>query len=467
MPLHIIRNDITHMEVDAIVNAAHASLLGGGGVDGAIHAAAGPELLEACRALGGCRVGQAKLTEAYRLPCRYVIHTVGPRWRGGMLGERRQLASCYREALALAAEHSCETVAFPLISAGTYGYPKDKAMKVALDTIGDFLEQHDMTVFLVLFGQESTALGRKLDADIKEYIDEHYVSEHRPPSNRREREETPVPDSAAFDAALRDQRAWESAAVSFRREEEAQESVPAQAPLWDEITESLPIQAPLWDEITESLPIQLPLEDEITESVPVQSPRESASDTGHSDTGAFSWPKAAGAPQAKKPETAPRADRPATAPAPHRPRMSARPPRPMAPARPPVPHTAAKQEAIELEHLFDELDESFQQMLLRKIDESGMTDAQCYKKANIDRKLFSKIRNDVQYKPKKTTAIAFAVALELDMDETEELLRKAGYALSNSRKFDVIIAYFIEHRKYNIYEINETLFYYDQSLLGA
>ena len=454
MPLHIIRNDITTMAVDAIVNAANSSLLGGGGVDGAIHAAAGPELQEACRALGGCRVGQAKLTKAYRLPCRWVIHTVGPRWRGGLLGERLQLASCYREALALAAENGCETVAFPLISAGTYGYPKDKAMKVALDTIGDFLSQHDMTVYLVLFGQESTALGRKLGAELKEYIDEHYVSEHRPLSNRREREEAPVPDSAAFDAALRDQREWESAAVTFRREEEAQESVPAQAPRWDEITQSLPAQAP-W-------------EDEIAQSVPLQSPRESAADMDLLDTGAFSWPTAAeGAPQAKKPEKAPKADRPALAPTSPRPASTPAAPRPKASARPPMPHAAAKQEAIELERLFDELDESFQQMLLRKIDESGMTDAQCYKKANIDRKLFSKIRNDVQYKPKKTTAIAFAVALELNMNETEELLRKAGYALSNSRKFDVIIAYFIEHRKYNIYEINETLFYYDQSLLGA
>ena len=396
MPLHIIRNDITHMEVDAIVNAANASLLGGGGVDGAIHAAAGPELLEACRALGGCRVGQAKLTEAYRLPCRYVIHTVGPRWRGGMLGERRQLASCYREALALAAEHSCETVAFPLISAGTYGYPKDKAMKVALDTIGDFLEQHDMTVFLVLFGQESTALGRKLDADIKEYIDEHYVSEHSPLENRRERYE--AAESAAFDGDV-----WESVALRPPKE-----SGPASRP---------------GDTLTFSRP---------AESAAVEEAEDGAA-----------------APAALGPTAGPGLPKPKAAPG------------------PPVQYAAARQDSIALERLLDELDESFQQMLLRKIDESGMTDAQCYKKANIDRKLFSKIRNDVQYKPKKTTAIAFAVALELDMDETEELLRKAGYALSNSRKFDVIIAYFIEHRKYNIYEINETLFYYDQSLLGA
>jgi len=396
MPLHIIRNDITHMEVDAIVNAANASLLGGGGVDGAIHAAAGPELLEACRALGGCRVGQAKLTEAYRLPCRYVIHTVGPRWRGGMLGERRQLASCYREALALAAEHSCETVAFPLISAGTYGYPKDKAMKVALDTIGDFLEQHDMTVFLVLFGQESTALGRKLDADIKEYIDEHYVREHGPLYNRRERHD--AAESMVFDG-----EAWESVAL---RPPKA--SGPASRP-----------------------------GDTLTFSKPAENTAVEEAEDGTA------------APAAPRPMTGPGLPKPKAAPS------------------PPMQNAAASQDSIALEHLFDELDESFQQMLLRKIDESGMTDAQCYKKANIDRKLFSKIRNDVQYKPKKTTAIAFAVALELDINETEELLRKAGYALSNSRKFDVIIAYFIEHRKYNIYEINETLFYYDQSLLGA
>ena len=332
MPLHIVRNDITTMKVDAIVNAAKESLLGGGGVDGAIHRAAGPELLAECRALGGCKTGQAKITKGYRLPAKFVIHTVGPIWRGGSHRERELLVSAYRSSLELALSNHCETVAFPLISSGVYGYPKDQALKVAVDTIGDFLLAHDMTVYLVIFDRAAYTIGGKLFADIAAYIDDRYVDAH---TDSRE----------------------------IQRRRMAMASMPM--------------------EESECMP----------------------------------------APCA------------------------------MAPSG--------------LDEALSKLDESFSQMLLRKIDECGMTDAQCYKKANIDRKLFSKIRSDIYYKPSKPTAMAFAVALELPLEEAREMLGKAGFAFSHASKFDIIVEYFIARRNYNIFEINEALFAFDQSLLGG
>ena len=363
MPFEIVRNDITKMNVDAIVNAANRSLLGGGGVDGAIHRAAGPELLEECRTLGGCETGEAKITGAYRLPARYVIHTVGPIWHGGTSGEKELLSACYRHSLELAADRGCESVAFPMISAGAYGYPKDKALAVAVDEITRFLMDHDMTVYLVVFGHEEFLTGKKLFRDIQEYIDDVYAEKH-----------------------------------ILRRTENAREK------LWRENEEA-------------ALELDMNLSHAVYE--------EAFHDAGP-----------VGSSMAKPPLACPSAPKAAAA----------------------MP---------DWDSVLKKTDESFSEALLRLIDEKGWTDAQCYKKANVDRKLFSKIRSNPAYKPSKPTVFAFAVALELSLPETKLLLKRAGFSLTRSSRFDIILEYCITHRIYNIYEINEVLFHYDLSLLGS
>ena len=343
MPFSIIRQDITRMDTDAIVNAANSSLLGGGGVDGAIHRAAGAQLLEECRTLGGCKTGQAKATKGYKLPCKYIIHTVGPIWNGGASGEHDALVSCYRNSLALAKELGCESVSFPLISAGVYGYPKAEAVQVAAETIKEFLKDNEMDVYLILFDRSVMTISEKLFGEISQFIDDNYVSSQ--PDERRRR--------GFFGAMMSSAKTGAASAMHMN-------AVPAARAYMEEA-----------------------------------------------------------------------ADLDAAAP-------------------------------------FDEIEsETFSQTLLRLIDEKGYTDVETYKKANIDRKLFSKIRSNKDYSPKKQTVIAFAIALELDIAETEELLRTAGFALSPSIKSDVIIRYFILHHNYDIFTINQALYSFDQGLIGA
>ena len=331
MPFEIVRNDITKMKVDVIVNAANKSLLGGGGVDGCIHRAAGPELLAECKLLNGCQTGNAKVTKGYHLPCMYVIHAIGPRWIDGNHREKELLESCYTTSLRLAKEYGCKSIAFPLISSGIYGYPKEQALRIAVEQIRKFLLDNEMMVYLVIFDRKAYEISDKLYSDIATYIDDQYVDEHS--------------DSLSLQK------------VRFRESE------------------------------------NICLKEES------------------------------------------------------------------------VPLSSANQKTIK--DWLDGIDESFSEMLLRKIDESGMSDAECYKKANIDRKLFSKIRSDKLYKPSKSTVLAFALALELSLDEMQDMLAKAGFALSHSSKFDLIIEYFVKQGNYNVYEINEALFAFDQSLIGG
>ena len=352
MPFFIVKNDITKMKVDAIVNAANRYLLGGGGVDCAIHRAAGQKLLEECRTLGGCEAGEAKLTLGYDLPAKYVIHTVGPIWHNGLYSEKEILYSCYENSLYLARSKGVESIAFPLISAGAYGYPRDKAISVAEKAIKDFLAENDMTVYLVLF-DGSYAFSKKRFDELRDYIGDRYAEEHKESISTLYRRKFRAKQRAALDLCT-------NAEPSFGNS-----------------SASVDIMPEMCD--TEAL----------------------------------------------------------------------------------IDYSGISKKIDEM------LDESFSEMLLRKIDERGMTDSACYKKANIDRKLFSKIRSYRLYRPSKATAIAFAVALELDLHETANMLKKAGYALSHSNKFDLIIEYFIERGIYDVYEINEALFAFDQQLLGA
>lgn len=218
MPLQMIRNDITKMNVDAIVNAANTSLLGGGGVDGCIHRAAGPELLAECRTLHGCETGSAKITKGYRLPCKYVIHAVGPRWRDGRHREQELLESCYRTSLNLAKENGCQSVAFPLISSGVYGYPKDQALKVAVDTISEFLLENEMMVYIVIFDRKTYQISGKLFDDIAVYIDDRYVEEHTDRRAEQSRCSEAWQEESCFEAAsvpLRPKQFVNPAAVSL------------------------------------------------------------------------------------------------------------------------------------------------------------------------------------------------------------------------------------------------------------
>ena len=332
MPLQIIRNDITKMDVDVIVNAANSALKMGGGVCGAIFKAAGAKELQAeCDSIGGCETGNAVITRGYKLTAKHIIHTVGPIWNGGNNDEEKLLRSCYMKSLNLAKEFKLESIAFPLISSGIYGYPKGEAFKVAVTSIQDFLLENEMMVYLIVFDKAAVEISEKLYTSIEKYIDDKYVDEN---------------------AEIRENRF---------------------------------------------------LSEEIQFNYSVSESKMSKALKGNKS----------------------------------------------------------------LEDIVFQLEETFSEMLLRLIDEKEMTDVETYKKANIDRKLFSKIRTDKYYKPRKSTALALCIALELNVDQTKDLLGRAGYALSHSSRFDIIVEYFIAQGVYNIFVINEALFAFEENLLGV
>ena len=352
MPFEIVRNDITMMCVDAIVNTANPRPVIGAGTDSRIHEVAGPKLLEARQRIGHIEVGHAAITSAFNLNATHVIHTVGPVWLDGKHDEEMLLRSCYENSLSLAMQHGCQSVAFPLISTGNYGFPKDKALQIAISVFSAFLLEHEVQIYLVVFDRDAFKLSEKLFQSVASYIDEYYVD---------------------FHDSCRDYLQENRRRIRCRREMEI-----------CECTETL-----------EEMPTVGAVEE----------------------------------------------------------------------LRPCAPMAVSK--VMSLEDMLKQADAGFTETLLNLIDKTGKKDSEIYKKANISKQHFSKIRNNPNYKPTKPTAIALALALELSLEDTKDLIGRAGYALTNSSKFDLIIRYFIEQGNYNVVEINIALYEFDQNLLGS
>ena len=383
MPFKIIRNDITRVEADAIVNTANPEPRYAGGTDAAIYKAAGAEdLLTERRKIGRIAPGEAAVTSAFRLPAKYIIHTVGPEWIDGRHGEYDILRSCYRKSLHLADQLGCESIAFPLIATGVYGFPKDQALEIALSVIREYLEGSDLDVILVVFGRGSYQIAAGLTERIEEYIDENYVAEQTDEEYGELAEE--------FSGARR--RLWErgrsGGGVLFN-------SAPSDG-----------MAAPMAAAVE-------------TAKEPVGEAAEEAAEEGFAHPGAGD-----------------------------------------------VPSYASEHKKTSLEDAVNNLGESFQARLLRMIDERGMSDPEVYKRANVDRKLFSKIRCSEDYIPKKKTIVALAIALRLNMDDTRDLLASAGLMLTNNSKADVIVSFCIENGIYDIFEVNALLFKFRQPILG-
>ena len=349
MPFEIVRNDITNMRVDAIVNTANPRPVIGAGTDSMIHKKAGPGLLAARQTIGNIDRGCAAITPAFNLYAKYVIHTVGPVWLDGNHNESAELHNCYSNSLKLAVEHKCKSIAFPLIATGNYGFPKDQALQIAIAVFSSFLLEYEMQIYLVVFDSAAYKLSEKLFHGVASYIDEHFVD---------------LCEQAAVTENLR----------KFRRRCR---------------TERM--------KVCEDSAV---LEPEFLSMAP------------------------------------------------------------MAPAM------AAPKE-LSLEDSLKEADAGFSETLLSLIDKTGKKDSEIYKKACISKQHFSKIRNNPHYQPTKPTAIAFALALELNLEETHDLIGRAGFTLSKSSKFDLIIRYFIEHKEYNVVAVNVALYEFDQPLLGS
>lgn len=397
MPFQIIRHDITKVTADGIVNSANPRPIYASGTDSAIYKAAGAEqLLAERKKIGDIAVGDVAVTPAFNLKAKYIFHTVGPVWYGGGNGELDALASCYRKTLNKAAELGCESIAFPLISTGVYGFPKDKALDIALREISSFLEDHEMEVTLVVLDRSSFELSKELVDDVKQYITEHYVAE------QTQEEYGHIGNSEKKGEHLQ----------AFKRWRERRRRA-------DEVLESLPKAKSGYHEDVESQTGQPSRQDSRL--------LYSRAGTGLHD---------------QHPATSSKEKKPVAIQGSISPKQS-------------------------LEELMRNREDGFQPTLFRLIDKSGLTDPQVYHRANLDRKLFSKIRNDKNYNPKKSTVLALAFALRLNIDETTDLLRRAGYALSPGNLSDIIVEYFIRSGEYDLFKVNAYLFDQDLPAIGS
>lgn len=423
MPFKIIRNDITRVEADAIVNTANPEPRYAGGTDAAIYKAAGAEdLLAERRKIGRIAPGEAAVTSAFRLPAKYIIHTVGPEWIDGRHGEYDILRSCYRKSLHLADQLGCESIAFPLIATGVYGFPKDQALEIALSVIREYLEGSDLDVILVVFGRGSYQIAAGLTERIEEYIDENYVAEQTAEEYGKLAEEF----SGEFSGAR--QRLWSRGRLGSNVFLDAARTEGMAAP-----------KAP------KAGPTAAPTAAPLAAAEEAEAADVGADEAFYAEDEAF----VAGADSANEAV----------------PYLSAKEAVPYRESKKASSY-APKQKNASLEDAVNNLGESFQARLLRMIDERGMSDPEVYKRANVDRKLFSKIRCSEDYIPKKKTIVALAIALRLNMDDTRDLLASAGLMLTNNSKADVIVSFCIENGIYDIFEVNALLFKFRQPILG-
>lgn len=356
MALKIVRNDITKMNTEAIVNTANDYPTVGTGCDSAVYQAAGYDTLLAYRKekIGFVPEGEVFLTPGFGLTAKYIIHAVSPFYRGGNEGEEEKLRSCYRKSLLLAKEHGIRSIAFPLISTGGFGYPKEEGMRIAVDEINAFLFHDEMEIYLVVFDEQARSLGKRIDPRLEEYIDHHYVKE-------KQEEEYGSLFSLAEEAAITHSFKAPRPSFSIRREEK-----------------------------------------EIKES------------------GWSIWPGKA--------------------------QEAAAPPSEM--------FSFEEEHESRLEERMRHLSDTFSQYLMYLIRNKNMENAEVYKRAIVDKKIFSKIKNNINYHPQKLTALCLCVGAKLNLDESKDLLARAGYALSPCDKTDIIFSYFIENEIYDMIELD-------------